>query len=46
VTRAMKLLVTESKKESKKSSTYNNKKNLKIAILEIRKNLERRAKNA
>ena len=26
--------------------TYNNKKNLKLAILEIRKNLERRAKNA
>jgi len=42
----MKLLVTESNKELKKSSTYNNKKNLKVAILEIRKNLERRAKNA
>ena len=46
VTRAMKLLVTESNKELKKSSTYNNKKILKVAILEIRKNLERRAKNA
>ena len=46
VTRAMKLLVTESNKELKKSSTYNNKKNLKVSILEIRKNLEKRAKNA
>ena len=45
VTRAMKLLVIESKKKSKKHQTYNNKKNLKMAILEIRKNLERRAKN-
>ena len=42
----MKLLVIESKKKRKKSSTYNNKKNLKLSILEIRKNLERRAKNA
>ena len=46
VTRAMKLLVSESKKELKKSSKYNNKKNLKVSILEINKNLERRAKNA
>ena len=46
VTRAMKLLVTESKNEGKKSIEYNNKKNLKLSILEIRKNLERRAKNA
>ena len=46
VTRAMKLLVTESKNEGKKSIKYNNKKNLKLSILEIRKNLERRAKNA
>ncbi|MDC1103988.1 phosphopantothenate/pantothenate synthetase family protein, partial [Nitrosopumilus sp.] len=46
VTRAMKLLVTESKNEAKKSIKYNNKKNLKLSILEIRKNLERRAKNA
>ena len=46
VTRAMKLLVSESKKESKISLPYNNNKNLKLAILEIRKNLERRAKNA
>jgi phosphopantothenate synthetase len=46
VTRAMKLLVSESKKESKISLTYNNNKNLKLAILEINKNLERRAKNA
>ena len=44
VTRAMKLLVTESKK-SRKQITFDNKKNLKYAILEIRKNLERRAKN-
>ena len=46
VTRAMKLLVTESKNEGKKYIKYNNKKNLKLSILEIRKNLERRAKNA
>jgi 4-phosphopantoate--beta-alanine ligase len=45
VTRAMKLLVSESKK-SRKKITFDNKKNLKSAILEIRKNLERRAKNA
>ena len=45
VTRAMKLLVSESKK-SKKKIKFDNKKNLKFAILEIRKNLERRAKNA
>ena len=44
VTRAMKLLVTESKK-SRKQITFDNKKNLKSVILEIRKNLERRAKN-
>ena len=44
VTRAMKLLVSESKK-SRKKITFDNKKNLKSAILEIRKNLERRAKN-
>ena len=44
VIRAMKLLVTESKK-SRKQITFDNKKNLKSAILEIRKNLERRAKN-
>ncbi len=44
VTRAMKLLVTESRKYRKKI-TFDNKKNLKSAILEIRKNLERRAKN-
>ena len=44
VTRAMKLLVSESKK-SRKQITFDNKKNLKFAILEIRKNLERRAKN-
>ena len=44
VTRAMKLLVSESKK-SRKQVTFDNKKNLKSAILEIRKNLERRAKN-
>jgi 4-phosphopantoate--beta-alanine ligase len=44
VTRAMKLLVSESKK-SRKKSTFDNKKNLKSAILEICKNLERRAKN-
>ena len=46
VTRAMKLLVTESKKKGKKSIKYNNNKNLKLSILEIKKNLERRAKNA
>jgi len=45
VTRAMKLLVSESKK-SRKKIAFDNKKNLKSAILEIRKNLERRAKNA
>ena len=45
VTRAMRLLVSESK-ESRKKVTFDNKKNLKSAILEIRKNLERRAKNA
>ena len=44
VTRAMKLLFSESKK-SRKKSTFDNKKNLKSVILEIRKNLERRAKN-
>jgi len=44
VTRAMKLLVSESKK-SRKKIIFDNKKNLKSAILEIRKNLERRAKN-
>ena len=44
VTRAMKLLVTESKK-SRKKITFDNKKNLKSVILEIRKNLEGRAKN-
>ena len=46
VTRAMKLLVTESRKDAKKEISFNNKKNLKSAILEIRRNLERRAKNA
>ena len=45
VTRAMKLLVSESKKSGRKV-TFDNKKNLKSSILEIRKNLERRAKNA
>ena len=45
VTRAMNLLVSESKKPRKKI-TFDNKKNLKSAILEIRKNLERTAKNA
>ena len=45
VTRAMKLLVSESKK-SRKKVTFDNKKNLRSAILEIHKNLERRAKNA
>ena len=44
VTRAMKLLVSESRK-SRKQITFDNKKNLKSTILEIRKNLERRAKN-
>ena len=45
VTRAMKLLVSESKKSGRKVR-FDNKKNLKSSILEIRKNLERRAKNA
>jgi 4-phosphopantoate--beta-alanine ligase len=45
VTRSMKLLVSESKKSGRKV-TFDNKKNLKSSILEIRKNLERRAKNA
>ena len=44
VTRAMKLLVSESRK-SRKQITFDNKKNLKSTILEIRKNLERRVKN-
>ncbi|MDB3956429.1 phosphopantothenate/pantothenate synthetase [Candidatus Nitrosopelagicus sp.] len=43
-TRAMKLLVSESRKP-RKQITFDNKKNLKSTILEIRKNLERRAKN-
>ena len=46
VTRAMKLLVIESKKKKRKISKYDNKKNLKVSIVEIKKNLERRAKNA
>ena len=46
VTRSMKLLVIESKKKLKKPPTFNNKKNLNKAILEIKENLERRAKNA
>ena len=45
VTRAMKLLISESRKKSKKQSSFDNKKNLKITILEIQKNLKRRAKN-
>ena len=45
VTRAMKLLISESRKKSKKQSSFDNKKNLKITILEIQKNLNRRAKN-
>ena len=44
VTRAMKLLVSESRKP-RKQITFDNKKNLKSTILEINKNLERRAKN-
>ena len=43
-TRAMKLLVSESRKP-RKQITFDNKKNLKSTILEINKNLERRAKN-
>ncbi len=46
VIRAMKLLVMESKKKKEKMSNYDNKKNLQESILEIKKNLERRAKNA
>ena len=45
VTRAMKLLISESRKKSEKRSSFDNKKNLKITILEIQKNLKRRAKN-
>ena len=45
VTRAMKLLVKESKKSVGGNSKYNNNKNLQISILEIKKNLERQAKN-
>ena len=45
VTRAMELLVKESKKSAEGNSKYNNKKNLQISILEIKKNLERQAKN-
>jgi 4-phosphopantoate---beta-alanine ligase len=44
VTRAMKLLVSESRKP-RRQITFDNKKNLRSTILEIRKNLERRAKN-
>ena len=44
VTRAMKLLVSESRRP-RKQITFDNKKNLRSTILEIRKNLERRAKN-
>ena len=46
VTRAMKLLVIESKNKKRKLSKYDNKKNLKVSIIEIKKNLERCAKNA
>ena len=46
VIRAMKLLVIESQKKTQKMSNYDNKKNLQVSILEIKKNLERRAKNA
>ena len=45
VIRAMKLLVIESKKKTQKISNYDNKKNLQVSILEIKKNLERQAKN-
>ena len=45
VSRAMKQLVSESKK-SLRASSFDNKKNLKESIIEIRKNLTRRAKNA
>ena len=45
VTRAMKLLVKESKKNVVGNFKYNNKKNLQVSILEIKKNLERQAKN-
>ncbi len=45
VIRAMKLLVIESKKKTQKISNYDNKKNLQVSILEIKKNLERLAKN-
>ena len=45
VTRAMKLLVKESKKSIRGNSKYNNKKNLQVSILEIKKNLVRQAKN-
>ena len=45
VTRAMKLLVKESNKSIGRNSKYNNKKNLQVSILEIKKNLERQAKN-
>ncbi|MDC0150181.1 phosphopantothenate/pantothenate synthetase [Nitrosopumilus sp.] len=45
ITRAMKLLVKESNKSIGRNSKYNNKKNLQVSILEIKKNLERQAKN-
>ena len=45
VIRAMKLLVKESKKSIRGNYKYNNKKNLQVSILEIKKNLERQAKN-
>ena len=46
VIRAMRLLVTTSKKKSIKNPSYNNKLILNDAILEIKKNLQRRAKFA
>jgi len=46
VIRGMRLLVTTSKKKSIKNPSYNNKLILNDAILEIKKNLQRRAKFA
>ncbi len=45
VERAMKLLVNESAKKQRMQKSFNNKDALKSAIIEIQKNLTRRAKN-
>ena len=44
VIRAMKLLVIESKKKTQKMSNYDNKKNLQVSILEIKKKFRETSK--